>query len=212
MKPQSENTASPYPAAACQSCGGWSKSGGMSHKADGAEGCSCTPCGGQRSHGEFDLILVSCCGEKLKGEHRAEDLYQSQLFKASVAWAKANGKQWAILSAKHGIVWPDDVIESYDLKLSGPDSLLRLKPIYNNLVCKQLLEYKHGFHLAETREWIDSAGPKIAVLAGKNYVEPFKYEPNTSFPLAGKGIGQRLQFLKKAVVAVTACVSQLELF
>ena len=33
-----------FPVAACQSCGGWTKHGGMSHKADGAEGCVCTPC------------------------------------------------------------------------------------------------------------------------------------------------------------------------
>lgn len=155
----------------------------------------------QRSHGEFDLVLVSCCGEKLEGSHRAEDLYQSQLFKASVAWAKANGKEWAILSAKYGLVWPDEVIESYELKLSGPDSLRNLKPNYYRKVCTAIGEYKNRVSCA-----------KIAVLAGKHYLEPFQYEPNTSFPLAGKGIGQRLQFLKKAAVAVTACVGQLELF
>jgi len=155
----------------------------------------------ERSHGEFDLVLVSCCGEKLEGSHRAEDLYQSQLFKASAAWAKANGKEWAILSAKHGLVWPDQVIESYDLKLSGPDSRQYLKPNYYRKVCTAIGDYRNRVSC-----------PKIAVLAGKDYLEPFQYEPNTSFPLAGKGIGQRLQFLKKAAVAVTACVGQLELF
>lgn len=212
-----DHTASSYPAAACQSCGGWSKSGGMSHKADGAEGCNCSPCrdtpetpetpkthtnGGFGGFDGYDLVLISCCGEKLEGEHRAEDLYQSQLFKASVAWAKANGKEWAILSAKYGLVWPDEVIESYDVVLSAPKSRSpHLKPIYYKNVIKKIRDYKNRVSC-----------PKIAVLAGKHYLEPFQYEPNTSFPLAGKGIGQRLQFLKKAAVAVTACVGQLELF
>tara|TARA_R100000951_G_scaffold114522_1_gene119581 strand:+ start:855 stop:1511 length:657 start_codon:yes stop_codon:yes gene_type:complete len=156
----------------------------------------------ERSHGEFDLVLVACCGEKLEGSHRAEDLYQSQLFKASAAWAKANGKEWAILSAKHGLVWPDEVIESYDVVLSTPKSRSpHLKPIYYKNVIRKIRDYKNRVSC-----------PKIAVLAGKHYLEPFQYEPNTSFPLAGKGIGQRLQFLKKAAVAVTACVGQLELF
>lgn len=155
----------------------------------------------ERSHGEFDLVLVSCCGEKFEGSHKAEDLYQSQLFKASVAWAKANGKQWAILSAKHGLVWPDQVIESYDMSLSGPDSRQYMKPNYYRKVTSALANWQ-----------ADSDAPKIAVLAGKHYLEPFQYDPRACFPLAGKGIGERLQFLKKAAVAVTACVGQLELF
>lgn len=150
----------------------------------------------------YDLVLVSCCGEKLEGKHKAEDLYQSQLFKAAAAWAKANGKEWAILSAKHGLVWPDEVIESYDVELSTPKSRSpHIKPLYYKNVIKKIRDYKNRVSC-----------PKIAVLAGKHYLEPFRYDPRARFPLAGKGIGQRLQFLKKGAVAVTSCVGQLELF
>ena len=149
----------------------------------------------------YDLVLVSCCGEKLEGKHKAEDLYQSQLFKASAAWAKANGKQWAILSAKYGLVWPDQVIESYDVKLSDAKQRPYLKSNYARKVTAAVANWQSA-----------SDTPKIAVLAGKHYLEPFRYDPRARFPLAGKGIGQRLQFLKKAAVAVTSCVGQLELF
>lgn len=46
------------------------------------------------------------------------------------AWAIAHCDQWAILSAKHGLIDPDKVIEPYDVTLSTmrqrPECALRL--------------------------------------------------------------------------------------
>jgi cytoplasmic iron level regulating protein YaaA (DUF328/UPF0246 family) len=52
----------------------------------------------------------------------ARDLYQGNLFKLSVAWIERRSHvypQWAILSAKYGVVMPDDVIEPYNLALQS---------------------------------------------------------------------------------------------
>lgn len=63
--------------------------------------------------------LVSCCKKKLDHAAPAKDLYQSPLFRLSVRWLNHPGRvaAWGILSAKHGLVLPDQVLEPYDLCL-----------------------------------------------------------------------------------------------
>lgn len=65
-----------------------------------------------------DLILVSCVKEKRPDPAPAKDLYTSPLFARERRHAEASGKPWFILSAKHGLVDPDQVLEPYDLRLS----------------------------------------------------------------------------------------------
>jgi len=65
--------------------------------------------------------LVACCSRKLDHPAPARELYCSRLFKAAVAWLEASTRcgGWAILSAKYGLVDPDQVIEPYDLYLGS---------------------------------------------------------------------------------------------
>lgn len=49
----------------------------------------------------------------------AENLYCSDLFYKSRRYAQAHYDAWLILSAKHGLVRPRDVIEPYDCKLTS---------------------------------------------------------------------------------------------
>ncbi len=49
---------------------------------------------------------------------RAENLYSSELFFKSRRYAQANYDAWLILSAKHGLLLPGDVIAPYDCKLT----------------------------------------------------------------------------------------------
>ena len=65
--------------------------------------------------------LVACCKQKLDHAAPAKDLYQSPMFKFAVQWLLNNKRvtKWGgILSAKHGLVLPDQVLEPYDLHLS----------------------------------------------------------------------------------------------
>jgi hypothetical protein len=50
---------------------------------------------------------------------RAENLYSSELFYRSRRYAQANYDAWLILSAKHGLVWPGEILEPYDCKLAA---------------------------------------------------------------------------------------------
>jgi hypothetical protein len=127
------------------------------------------------------FVLVACCGPKLKGTHPAGDIYQSDLFTKSKAWAEQHGDQWAILSAKHGLLRPGQLIEDYDITLNEMDSVARRK--WSDMVRDQLADWKQD---------------EIILLAGNKYCEWADDEWNTQRPMQGLGIGQQLQWLKNA--------------
>ncbi len=63
------------------------------------------------------LALVACSARKLTHAAPAKELYQGDLFKKQRAWLEQTKMPWAILSAKYGLVMPDDVIEPYEQAL-----------------------------------------------------------------------------------------------
>lgn len=63
------------------------------------------------------IALVACAAAKVQSA-AAKDLYVSSLFRKSRTFAERNADSWYILSAKHGLVSPDQVIEPYDLTLN----------------------------------------------------------------------------------------------
>ncbi len=63
------------------------------------------------------LILVGCVAEKRPVPSPAKDLYVSPLWQKRRAYAESTGMPWAILSAEHGLVLSDQVIEPYDRSL-----------------------------------------------------------------------------------------------
>lgn len=62
--------------------------------------------------------IVSCTAHKRDRPMRAENLYCSELFYKSRRYAQANYDAWLILSAKHGLIRPCEVVEPYDRKLT----------------------------------------------------------------------------------------------
>ena len=64
------------------------------------------------------IYLIACCKTKGAAAMPARDLYQSDLFVTSVQFAEAAGSAWYVLSAAHGLVHPDTVIEPYDKTLA----------------------------------------------------------------------------------------------
>jgi len=125
------------------------------------------------------LVLVACCGPKMTGEHPAKDIYQSDLFLKSKAYAIREGHAWAILSAKHGIIWPDSVIEDYDVTLNTMPS--KDREVWGAMVRDQLKNWR---------------GARIVLLAGNKYCEWVDDKWDTERPMEGLGIGQQLAWLK----------------
>lgn len=71
--------------------------------------------------------LIGCGASKLDHAAAAHELYTSPYFAACKEWIRRSCDRWAILSAKHGVLLPDELVEPYDLDLSAlpwPDYLM----------------------------------------------------------------------------------------
>lgn len=68
--------------------------------------------------GSRRIVLISCAARKRQHRARAQDLYVSPLFQRQLAYArKLSPDAVFILSAKYGLVGPDEEIEPYDQTL-----------------------------------------------------------------------------------------------
>lgn len=65
-----------------------------------------------------DVVLIGCVKSKLSRAAPARDLYTSALFTKGRAYAERSGVPWFILSAEHGLLAPDEIVEPYELRLS----------------------------------------------------------------------------------------------
>lgn len=64
------------------------------------------------------IIFISCVKQKRNSPCRAKDMYISALFKKMYRYARSlNPDSLYILSAKYGVLSPNDVIEPYDVTL-----------------------------------------------------------------------------------------------
>ena len=129
-------------------------------------------------------MLVGCVKTKLPTAAPADELYTSPLFRKRRRYAEATGQPWFILSALHGLVRPDQVLEPYDMYLAG-----------------QPVTYRRQWALRVVSDLIAAVGPlegrTVEVHAGAPHVEPL--EPLLSaagvevrVPLRGLNQGQHL--------------------
>lgn len=118
--------------------------------------------------------LVGCCEQKQVFACCARDLYRSVLFRLAAAYCERTYDQWFILSARHGLLHPDLVIEPYDERLPGDKAGRRQ---WGNWVSVQLIDH-----------WPAT----LYVHAGEEYASALAEWRPVLRPLAGLSIGQRL--------------------
>lgn len=138
------------------------------------------------------IYLVSCVKEKKSTAAEAKDLYESTLFEKASRVARSRGDEWFILSAKHGLLDPEAVIDPYDVSL-------------------------HDFTKAERDEWasdvfddLDSELPaeaSVVVLAGTVYRDQLVPKLtdagyDVSVPMAGKPMGHQLGWLNDQIADI----------
>jgi cytoplasmic iron level regulating protein YaaA (DUF328/UPF0246 family) len=137
------------------------------------------------------VCLISCVKSKNEGKHKAIDLYCGQLYTGHLKYARSLGfkdEDIYILSAKHGLLKHDDVIEPYEKTLNNMKKPERNK--WAKIVLEQL---KNSFDVHST---------EFTILAGKNYYENLEpYLPMVNLPpeLKGLPIGKRVQKLNQLV-------------
>ncbi len=69
--------------------------------------------------GQPPIILIGCGRHKKRSPTRAGDLYTSSRFKISKEIAANISSQFFVLSAKHGLLEPDQVVDPYDVDISS---------------------------------------------------------------------------------------------
>jgi hypothetical protein len=134
--------------------------------------------------GERTVALVGCVKSKRAGVHAARDLYTSPLFRARVADVEARGLPWLVLSAKHGVLRPDDPVEKYDETLNAMAA--RERAAWGARVVSQLVAELGG--LAGTTLEVHAGGRYVAAVAPLLEAKGAR----VVVPAAGLGIGQQL--------------------
>ena len=66
---------------------------------------------------EVTALLLGCVSRKLTTRAPAKELYCSSLWRRRRAYAESSGRPWLILSALHGLVDPDELLDPYDVSL-----------------------------------------------------------------------------------------------
>ena len=130
------------------------------------------------------VTLVACAATKLDRPAPARELYRSDLFAKSSTYAQRLG-EWYILSAAHGLVHPDTVLEPYNVTL---DDMTRDERMV------------WGCRVAWRLPMFNIQADRCVVLAGRAYRDPIMAALRRRFaevviPLEGLGIGHQKQRL-----------------
>ena len=134
-----------------------------------------------------EICLLSCVGQKLPDPAPARDLYTSSWFVKARAFAEKTGQPWFVLSAKYGLVHPDDVIAPYDLTL-------------NNMPVADRRTWANAV-LSQLEPHLNSSG-SVMFLAGRRYREFLEPQLrgrglNVAVPMEGLRIGEQLGWLTR---------------
>jgi len=136
------------------------------------------------------LGLISCTKSKQDYHCNASEMYQaSDLFKKAYSYATKNYDFVAILSAKYGLLFPDDEIEPYDLTL-------------NNMSARQRKEWAEGVFSQMKKRLELKDLDKVFFHAGEKYREHLipklrNFGVSCDTPLKGLGIGKQKAWYKE---------------
>jgi hypothetical protein len=132
----------------------------------------------------LNIGLVACAKTKSGSKQMAKDLYLSHLFMLASRYCEANYDCWFILSACHGLLEPNQIIEPYDetLKTFRPGA----RQNWAERVIRQTKAQVDRMNGADVL-WNFHAGSWYAkLLAG--------HIGNSRLPLKGLGIGQQINW------------------
>lgn len=133
------------------------------------------------------LVLVACGKNKQPSTCEARDLYTGDLFRKSRKWAELHGDDWAILSAKHYLLRPQDIVDPYDETLNNASSqkIEHWSKCAIRLLCagyphaRQVTFLAGGKYRRHLSQWLSGIGISV------------------SAPMSGLGIGRQLAWLKE---------------
>jgi len=131
------------------------------------------------------IVLISCVSKKLPYKSKVKDLYISTLFKLNYRYAQSlKPDKIFILSAKYGLLNPEEEIEPYNETLNTKSS-------------SEIQQWANKVIL-DLEKQTDINNDEFIFLAGNNYRKfLIPYIKNFEIPLKGLTIGKQLSFLKR---------------
>lgn len=129
------------------------------------------------------IVFLSCVKSKRDHACATKDMYTSPLFRGIFSYAKKlQPKKIFILSAKYGLLKPDDVIEPYEKTLNN-------MKIYEKRAWTETV-------LSELRQECDLQKEHFVFLAGIPYREGLlPHIKHYEVPMQGLSFGRQLQWL-----------------
>ncbi len=131
------------------------------------------------------LAIISCGAKKKSIPAKARDLYEGNLYKAALSFVERIGFNFVIISAKHAILSPDQVVAPYEMRVD------------------QMSKDQYRLWSLRVVDALKKLSPeKIIWLCPAIYCElPSKMLNGNikhEFPLKGLGIGRQIQWLKQS--------------
>ncbi|NMC59623.1 MAG: hypothetical protein GYA51_09620 [Candidatus Methanofastidiosa archaeon] len=105
------------------------------------------------------LLATACGAKKNKGRMAAIDLYKSSRIKA--VYNRRGGADFAVLSAKYGLIYPDKILKDYEQILDSKSSKKLLPQIINFIRPYDIVIFFKGGSRLEYRELIKEASVAI---------------------------------------------------
>ena len=133
------------------------------------------------------LVITGCTKEKLGYDASvkapAKQMYQGRLFKTVRKYCESMGFDYVIISAKYGLIHPDETIEGYEKVLRTKDDVKRIQPLVEEKLRPLLNNYD-----------------KIVIIAGKQYREVLENLWNEKFvAIKSKGYGDLCSIVSKTI-------------
>lgn len=147
------------------------------------------------------IVLIGCSATKAPGPCAARDLFVGTAFTKGRRYAERSGHPWFILSAKWGLLAPEELLAPYDVFLK--DQPTRYREAWGRWVIAQLAR-------------IGPTGrPVLEVHAGASYVDPLRSPAaevgwTIDAPLSGLSMGRRLAWYSGRCAPTGATVPELE--
>ena len=134
------------------------------------------------------IALIACSKTKQDHKKAARELYCSDLFRKAVVYAERSADRWFVLSAKYGLVAPEDEIDPYEQTQKGIPIAARrawARSVYEQMAARGIL----------------IPGTVFVWLAGQDYfaeLSPLLAGFMQERPLQGLRQGEQLSFFVHA--------------
>ena len=135
------------------------------------------------------IYLVSCVAKKRPSPSRAKHLYDSPWFHLARQYAESTASPWFILSAKYGLLDPDQTIGPYEQTLNK-------MPVADRKAWADRVRDQLDRYLQDVRQVVFLAGARYReFLADRLRQRGIQVE----IPMSGLTIGRQLQWLKNHI-------------